>query len=482
MKLEAILNDYFGYSDFRPGQKEVIERVLDGGDVIALLPTGMGKSLCYQLPGYIFKKPVLIVSPLLSLMQDQVDQMKQFKEKRVVALNSFLNPMQKRATIQYLHDYRFIFISPEMLLQEQVQQKLNSMELSLIVVDEAHCISQWGFDFRPDYLRIGQVIGKGKRPPILALSATATQKVLGDIESYLNMNNPLKFLHSVDRPNIHLGKLQFQRREDKVDWILDHVEKSVGPGIIYTQSRSKTESLSQRLLQTGIASAAYHGGMDPLDRQFIQQQFIDGSLEWIVATNAFGMGVHKQNVRQVIHESLPSNVANYMQEIGRAGRDGKDSLAILLYADGDEEFAKFVGIDDYPVDGHVDSYVSYRARNEQPTSMIQNGEISETAFRVLDYWMHQLQPAEVKQRLSTMKYEKMRAVEEVMEIIESNSCMREKLVYYFGQNLEKKPEDCCQCCGLQYENIIQARDIKGATRSIELNWKKRIEQLLLGSS
>ncbi|PYF05778.1 RecQ family ATP-dependent DNA helicase [Ureibacillus chungkukjangi] len=481
MKLEDILNKYFGYSAFRPGQREVIEKVLDGKDVIALLPTGMGKSLCYQLPGYIFDKPVLIVSPLLSLMQDQVDQMKQFKEKRVVALNSFLNPMQKRASIQNLHDYRFIFISPEMLLQEQVQQKLNSMELSLIVVDEAHCISQWGFDFRPDYLRIGQVLGKPNRPPIMALSATATQKVLGDIEAYLNMDSPYKFIHSVDRPNIHLGKMLFQGREEKIEWILDHVTKTAGPGIIYTQSRLKTESLSQRLLQSGVTTAAYHGGMDPLDRQFIQQQFIDGSLDWIVATNAFGMGVHKQNVRQVIHESLPSNMANYMQEIGRAGRDGEDSLAILLYAEGDEELAKFVGIDDYPVDAHVDSYISYRSRNELPTSMIHNGEISETAFRVLDYWMNQLQPADVKQRLSSMKYEKMRAVEEVMDLIETNTCMREQLVHYFGQTLENRPEDCCQCCGLQYENIIRVREIIDAP-SKELNWKRRIEQLLIGFS
>ncbi|MFC7685150.1 RecQ family ATP-dependent DNA helicase [Ureibacillus sp. GCM10028918] len=481
MKLETILNKFFGYTNFRPGQKEVIEKVLDGQDVVALLPTGMGKSLCYQLPGYIFNKPVLIISPLLSLMQDQVDQMKQFKEKRVIALNSFLNPAQKRATIQHLHDYRFIFISPEMMLQEQVQHKLNSMELSLIVVDEAHCISQWGFDFRPDYLRIGQVIAKENRPPILALSATATDKVLGDIESYLSMENPYKFIHSVDRPNIHLGKIQFQSREDKIEWLLDHVTKTAAPGIIYTQSRSKTESLGRRLLQAGIACAAYHGGMEPLDRQFIQQQFIDGSIEWIVATNAFGMGVHKQDVRQVIHESLPSNMANYMQEIGRAGRDGKDSLAILLYAEGDEELAKFVGIDDYPVDAHVDSYINYRIRNELPTSMIHNGEISETAFRVLDYWMHQLQPAQVKQRLTSMKYEKIRSVEEVMKLINTDTCMREKLVHYFGQTLENRPSDCCQCCGIDYENIIQSRKMNEST-SIVLNWKNRIEKLLLGNS
>lgn len=166
-------------------------------------------------------------------MQDQVDQIKQLKEKRVVALNSFLNATQKKVTIQHLHQYRFIFISPEMLLQPQVQQKLNSMELSLIVVDEAHCISQWGFDFRPDYLRVGEVMDKANRPPILALSATATQKVLGDIESYLKMNEPFTFIHSVDRPNIHMGRVLFQNREEKLDWILEHVLETAGPNYLY---------------------------------------------------------------------------------------------------------------------------------------------------------------------------------------------------------------------------------------------------------
>ena len=156
MKLENALQHYFGYNTFRPGQREIIEALLDGQDVVAILPTGMGKSLCYQLPGYLFSKPVLIISPLLSLMQDQVDQLKQRGEKRVVALNSFLTPDQKRYALHYLHEYRFIFVSPEMLLQPQVKARIEQMELSLIVADEAHCISQWGFDFRPDYLRIGE--------------------------------------------------------------------------------------------------------------------------------------------------------------------------------------------------------------------------------------------------------------------------------------------------------------------------------------
>lgn len=160
MQLEQMLQHYFGYETFRPGQKEIIEKLIAGQDVVAILPTGMGKSLCYQLPGYVFNKPVLIVSPLLSLMQDQVDQLKQMGEKRVVALNSFLSTQQKNYALHFLHEYRFIFISPEMLIQPQVKERLSTMELSLIVADEAHCISQWGFDFRPDYLRIGEAISK----------------------------------------------------------------------------------------------------------------------------------------------------------------------------------------------------------------------------------------------------------------------------------------------------------------------------------
>ncbi|MFP3919463.1 ATP-dependent DNA helicase RecQ [Lysinibacillus telephonicus] len=480
MQLEALLEKYFGYTSFRPGQKEVIEQILMGNDVLALLPTGMGKSLCYQLPGYIFNKPVLIISPLLSLMQDQVDQLKQFKEKRVVALNSFLNAHQKRNVVQALHHYRFIFISPEMLMQQQVLQKLNTMELSLIVVDEAHCISQWGFDFRPDYLRIGEVVGNDNRPPILALSATATDKVVGDIKDYLKMKEPFEYIHSVDRPNIHLTKFMFYDREDKIDWILRHTTETEGPGIIYTQSRTKTEMISEKMLQAGLSAAAYHGGKDTLDRQFIQQQFINGSLEWIVATNAFGMGVHKQNVRQVIHESIPSNMANYMQEIGRAGRDGKDAVAILLYAEGDEDFARFIGIDELPNEVHIEIYDNYKVRNEPPSNMINNGEISETGFRVLNYWMNQLSTNEVKNVLQNMKNEKLQEVNEVMRIVKTSQCMRKMLVQYFGQNLEKNPDNCCSACGISLQEIINPRQQVELGHD-EMSWQKRIEKLLIGN-
>lgn len=478
MQLEQLLKKHFGYPSFRPGQKEVIEQLLNGRDTIALLPTGMGKSLCYQLPGYIFNMPVLIISPLLSLMQDQVDQMKQFGEKRVVAINSFLNRKEKQHVLNHLHGYRFIFISPEMLVQQQVMNRLNELDLALIVVDEAHCISQWGFDFRPDYLKIGEVF-KENRPPILALSATATEKVLEDIRRFLMMKAPFEYVHSVDRPNIRFGKKVFQTKEEKMEWLLEHVSHTEGPGIIYTRSRKRTEELASQLLERGVSVSSYHGGKEGEDRQFIQQQFIEGSLEWIVATNAFGMGVHKENVRQIIHDTMPSNVADYMQEVGRAGRDGQDAIAILLYCDGDEEVARFIATEDLPNENHIEWYEEYANKNINPKEMIQDGLISETTFRVLHYWMNLYSKEEVKGIFRQMAGEKYRLVYEMLKVVKSDCCIREQLVHYFGQKLKEKPEHCCEHCGIDYQRFLHPRK-EFYTKQVNFNWQLRLRQILIG--
>lgn len=478
MTLEQTLQRYFGYETFRPGQKEIIENLLAGNDVTALLPTGMGKSLCYQLPGYLTDKPVLIVSPLLSLMQDQVDQLKQMGEKRVVALNSFLTMQQKNYALHFLHEYRFIFISPEMLIQQQVMQRLSEIELSLIVADEAHCISQWGYDFRPDYLRIGEAIAVTNRPPILALSATATDTVLKDITHYLQMKVPFTYVHSVNRANIHLVKKYFPAKEDKIEWMIQHVKNSAGPGIIYTQSRAKTESISLRLLQEGISAAAYHAGKELQDRQFIQQQFIVGQLEWIVATNAFGMGIHKNNVRQVIHETMPSTISNYMQEIGRAGRDGQSSVAFLLYSDGDEQYAKYIVSEDLPKDSQIERFAQMLATDQSPNVMLANGEISEVALRVLKYWLARESVEQVKQRMTTMQVKKFQEVSKMQEIIETTLCMRKKLVDYFGQVYEEQQENCCSNCGIEISDVLAER-VELSTSNKMTNWQQRLRRILL---
>lgn len=479
MELEQLLQQHFGYQSFRPGQKEVIEALLQEQDVIALLPTGMGKSLCYQLPAYTLEKPVLIVSPLLSLMQDQVEELKRFGEKRVVALNSFLTLTEKRYVLHYLEQYRFIFTSPEMLLQHQVQEKLAQMKLGLIVVDEAHCISQWGFDFRPDYLRIGEWFAMGNRPPILALSATATSKVVQDIRETLSLKSPFEFMYNVDRPNIHLGRIEVEDRADKYKWLMQHIKETAGPGILYVSSRKRAQQYSEALLQAGIRTAAYHAGYGAEDRQFIQQQFLDGELDWIVATNAFGMGINKLDIRQVIHESMPANIANYMQEIGRAGRDGQSALAILLYSDGDEELAKFVVTGDLPTPHHVDRYQELLYQQIQPTQMLKNGELSETAFRVLDYWIQQESTEQVKARLNHLALEKYRAVDEMLKIIQTKDCIREHLVGYFGQKLQKRPENCCENCGIHYDEIMKTR-LQEDKKMEMMSWESRLQQLLMG--
>lgn len=468
------LEELFGYKSFRPGQQDIIESVLAGNDTIALLPTGLGKSLCYQLPAYIINKPVLIISPLLSLMQDQVDQLKMNGEKKVIALNSFLQLREKKDALEQLHTYRFIFTSPEMLAQPHVQERIQRIELGLIVADEAHCISQWGFDFRPDYLKIGDLFQQ-QRPPILALTATATDAVMLDIEKFLNMRLVNRFLHSVNRPNIKLFKEHFQTKQDKLAWLLQHVQTTAGPGIIYASSRKRCDELAQLLKDAGQLVAAYHGGMQHEDRRFVQQQFIQGALDWIIATNAFGMGVHKADIRQILHETMPANMSNYMQEIGRAGRDGQESAAILLYAPEDERVAQFVAIDDLPTEGHVDLYANYAGQGFSVEMMKRDLFISDTAFRVLHYWMQQMPIDAVKQQLQLISQNKLQDVQQVLQLVQTTTCMRKMVVHYFGQAFEQQ-DVCCSNCGLTLAQIVKPF-VEREQQQLD-NWRERVHHLL----
>ena len=478
MDLYTCLQSKFGYNEFRPGQKEVIESVLRFEDVIAMLPTGMGKSLCYQLPGYMLNGPVLIISPLLSLMQDQVDQLKKFGEKRVVAFNSFLQHNEKQYALHYLAQYRFIFISPEMLAQPNFQERFKQVKFSLIVVDEAHCISQWGFDFRPDYLRIKTFIQSIEATPKLALTATATEKVISDIENYLVMQKPKKYIYSVDRPNIKIASIRCENKFEKKQWIVNHVSQTEGPGIVYMQSRNRANELANELLQQEIRVAAYHGGLENSDRQFIQQQFIQGTLDWIIATNAFGMGVHKNNIRQVIHETMPSTMANYMQEIGRAGRDGLLSVAITLYSPGDEDIALFLANEDLPSDEQVDAFISTPSAGYSEAQYLQQYRITETMYRVINYWLSIESPQALKHRLQQLRLIKKQQVLEMRKLLENDHCIRESLLAYFGQSLHGKLVDCCSVCGLNYMDYMQEKK-KNEFQNFGESWQKRLQTLLI---
>lgn len=474
--IHNVLQKKFGYTSFRGGQKEIIESVLNQEDVLAILPTGMGKSLCYQLPAYMLPHSILIISPLLSLMQDQVEQLKKMGEKRVVAINSFLNPAERHAILKRLASYKFIFLSPEMMWQEHVQAELMNLPLSLVVVDEAHCISQWGYDFRPDYLRVGEWIRQTSRPPILALTATATSNVMNDISTLLQMSNPTVHVQSLDRPNIRYATFEVDSQDEKYENIKRQIIDTERPGILYTQSRKKADNYAKKLSAEGIRIASYHAGMEPLDRMFIQQQFLQNELDWVCATNAFGMGVHKDDVRQIIHDHIPSSVANYTQEVGRAGRDGGDSLATLYYTKEDEDHSIFVATNDFPEEENVNFYIESINNGVTHSQLVSQSLMSETHVRMISYWLARKSAEETIIIFEDLRKQKIKQIFQMKEILTNPLCIREQLIHVFGQHLIDRPENCCSKCGLNTDAIISSTNNLG-NKLVLQQWEDRMAKI-----
>lgn len=473
MNLDELLYSTYRFSEFRPGQREIIERVLAGEDVIALLPTGMGKSICYQLPAKVLPDSVLIVSPLLSLMQDQVTQLKKMGEKSVVAINSFLKPEEKEKIWSKLSSYKFIFISPEMLVQPFVKQKLQQIRISLLVADEAHCISQWGFDFRPDYLRISEILPSLNFPQVLALTATATDKVTEEIKEYLALEDPYVYCHPMDRKNIVYDIKKFEDGREKIDFLKEFVLSFNGPGIIYAGTRKKSQELSLVLTGLGISSAFYHGGMEHQDRVFVQQQFQNGELQWICSTNAFGMGVHIPNIRHVIHFQLPTSIEGYVQEVGRAGRDGKPALATLLYAQGDEGLLESLVMDDLPTQHEIEAVFQHGAG---ATHLIDQGIVRETAFRVVSYWITKLPLEGVVSQMELLRMGKRKQAEKIRELISRQQCLRMYIIECFDQQLNDKPNNCCVIDGIDYSIFEAYSQLK--EKQLPLEWQDRLGVIL----
>ena len=313
-KLHQTLMRYFGHGTFKSGQEDIIRSVLHQKDTVAMLPTGGGKSLCYQIPGYMTDGLVLIISPLLSLMEDQVERMKMRGEKRVAALNSTLTFQERRHIIRHLPSYKFLFVAPEALMSEMLLEQLKSMRIGLFVVDEAHCISEWGHDFRPEYSKLGEWREALGHPVALALTATATKQTLKDTVQTLRLQQPDFHIHSVNRRNIALVKEVHETKEAKEKRAIELVDFLQGPGIIYCPTRQMTEELALYMKQkTNQRVEFYHGGMDAGDRMLIQQQFISDQLDLICCTSAFGMGIEKANIRFVIHMSPPQSIEAFMQ-------------------------------------------------------------------------------------------------------------------------------------------------------------------------
>lgn len=481
MLIKQILQEKFGYNEFKNGQEEVICAVLNGRNVLAMLPTGTGKSLCYQLPAYILKGAVLIVSPLISLMEDQVEQLRLFGEKYAISLNSFIEFEERKEIFQQLHQYRFIFISPEMLNQPYVVNKIKQLNISLFVIDEAHCISQWGPDFRPDYLKLGEFRKLIDSPPTLALTATATKQVRKEIKRSLQLDEMEEFIYSVDRKNIaiHVEKVQhYQEKEKKIFDLTQTLQK---PGIVYFTSKKLTEEMAEKLKKHGQERvAAYHGGMTKEDRLMIQQQFMNNQIDIICATNAFGMGVNKNNIRFIIHFHLPSQMESYLQEIGRAGRDGKRSIAYLLYERNDERIYQHMHSEEFPSKTQLEflKKMNIHTINEKELEKLGFTEIQQ---RFIRYYREQacdstqaieLMEAVIEER---MTYKKSK-LNEMVHWIYSTQCRREQIVSIFDEQLTKTNETCCDRCKFSLEPF---NELKSEKAEVMEDWQIILKKLLI---
>lgn len=341
-KARQILQKFYGYEDFRPGQRKVVESLLNRNDTVAIMPTGAGKSICFQIPALLFEGVTLVISPLISLMKDQVDSLRQLGIAAVY-INSSVSKAQLYKDLQDISAgfYKIIYIAPERLTSEYLPDSFKNLNISMVAVDEAHCLSQWGHDFRPSYRNILNFTNSLRIKPIIsAFTATATPEVKTDIINLLGLKQPNVFVTGFDRPNLYFSVL---RGEVKDKFVIDYVKKHQDEaGIIYVGTRKDVDALQVLLEIKGIKAGRYHAGMTDEERNQMQEEFLYDNLSVMVATNAFGMGIDKPNVRYVIHYNMPKNMEAYYQEAGRAGRDGLSGNCILLYSPQDTQLQKFL--------------------------------------------------------------------------------------------------------------------------------------------
>lgn len=341
-KARQVLQKFYGYEDFRPGQKKVVESLLNRNDTVAIMPTGAGKSICFQIPALLFEGVTLVISPLISLMKDQVDSLRQLGIAAVY-INSSVSKAQLYKDLQNISAgfYKIIYIAPERLTSEYLPDSFKNLNISMVAVDEAHCLSQWGHDFRPSYRNILNFTNSLRIKPIIsAFTATATPEVKTDIINLLGLKQPNVFVTGFDRPNLYFSVL---RGEVKDKFVIDYVKKHQDEaGIIYVGTRKDVDALQVLLEIKGIKAGRYHAGMTDEERNQMQEDFLYDNLSVMVATNAFGMGIDKPNVRYVIHYNMPKNMEAYYQEAGRAGRDGLSGNCILLYSPQDTQLQKFL--------------------------------------------------------------------------------------------------------------------------------------------
>lgn len=408
----SVLNSVFGYQSFRKGQEEVINAALNGQDTLVVMATGNGKSLCYQIPALCFDGLTLVISPLISLMKDQVDQL-QANGIEAAFLNSSQTLEQQQLVQNKLisGNLKLLYISPEKVMTNSFFKLISYCQVSFIAIDEAHCISQWGHDFRPEYTQLGGLKSSFPNAPIMALTATADYTTRQDILTHLKLHNPYKYVGSFDRPNIRYTlEEKFKPTEQLTRFVLAQKGKS---GIVYCNSRNKVERIAESLRNKGISAAAYHAGMETAQRERVQQDFQRDNVQVVVATIAFGMGINKSNVRFVAHFDLPRSIESYYQETGRAGRDDLPAEAVLFYEAADYAWLQKILLE----------------KPETPQRQIEQ---------------HKL--------------------EAIGEFAESQTCRRLVLLNYFGEHRQTPCNNCDICLDppKKYDGLVDAQKVMSA--------------------
>lgn len=409
-----ILQKYFGYASFRPGQKEITDSILSGRDTLGVMPTGAGKSICYQVPALLWEGISIVISPLISLMQDQVTSLVQSGIKAAY-INSSLTQNQLDAVIRNAENgmYKLIYVAPERLESGAFLSFAAKADISMITVDEAHCISQWGQDFRPSYMNIPRFIEKlPRRPVVTAFTATATDRVRQDIVRLLEMNDPYTLVTGFDRKNLYFEVRNPADRYAALRQLVKKYDEEGRSGIVYCSTRKNVEKIAERLSEEGLAVTSYHGGMDENERSSNQEDFIYDRKNVMIATNAFGMGIDKSNVSYVIHYNMPKDVESYYQEAGRAGRDGSPADCILLYNGSDIHTARFL----------IDK----------------------------SYEQAELSPEEAQ----ALRSRDLKRLKDMIDYCTGAECLRSYILKYFGESFAGECGNCSVCCSDEpYEDI-----------------------------
>jgi ATP-dependent DNA helicase RecQ len=489
-RIREFAREVLGFESFRPGQEEAMQAVVSGHDTLAVLPSGAGKTAIYQVAGQLLDGPVVVVSPLIALQRDQVERLAEIEERagRAAQLNSTLSAADHRDVLEAVGDgtVRFVFLAPEQLTKPEVVDAIAEAKPALFVVDEAHCVSAWGHDFRPDYLRLGGVIEQLGHPTVLALTATAAPPVRAEIVERLEMRDPEIVVAGFDRPEIRLEVDHYADAHGKEHGVLDRVLAEIGegrgPGIVYSATRKGTEEIAAQLTDRGLRARYYHAGLNKADREDTQRAWMADELDVVVATTAFGMGIDKPGTRFVIHAEPADSVDSYYQEIGRAGRDGQPALAVLVYRQEDlglrrffaagtpaeEELQQVAGLVQAAAAAGIEDGVDVKALREETgrgaTPLARDLNLLEQVEAVVldeDGAAHPNEdgpsPAEAAEAARELAehHEKVdqSRVEMMRGYAETTQCRRQFLLGYFGEQLDEPCGNCDNCSsGLAQEH------------------------------